>query len=46
MLDRKKLKASFDYVLSQEVERILATVPYASHLTENSVEQVKHSHLS
>jgi hypothetical protein len=38
MLDRKKLKASLDYVLSQEVERILATVPYASHLTENSQE--------
>jgi hypothetical protein len=38
MLNRKNLEASLDYILRQEVDRILATVPYASHLTEDNQE--------
>jgi len=38
MLNRKELEESLDSVLRQEVKRILATVPYASHLTDENHE--------
>ncbi|NEO96077.1 MAG: hypothetical protein F6K56_40395 [Moorea sp. SIO3G5] len=38
MLNRKELEESLDYILRQEVERILATVPYAGHLTDENHE--------